>query len=365
MIYKRMIKTRSFWLKYFEVLCLLFVITGLLQFFNKLSAWEYAFVSDRIKLLPAIAVMIVVSAIAAIAWQKSNKGAGLHKWFLGIIIFYVAYAISTYGFAKLMRTQFQPPQYILDTPVGDLNGFWLTWVYYGHSQTLAFILGIIQIGGSILLLFRKTRLGGVFILLPVMVNIDLINHFYAISPLAYFNSSHYTFILLFLLFFDYDKLKAVFSFDESLKVNRKLILLNITRIAVITFAFLNIFFLKQGISPKTKLNGEWQVQSVKKNKTLIALTGYQDSVWSKLYFEWRYGCLFKYNADRFEDKDLYGDYTINEKQHTILTTLYSNDKPDSVLFHYQLLNDSLMNMYGTYHKDSILLKLKKVKLKPV
>ena len=56
----------------------------------------------------------------------------------GIIIFYVAYSISTYGFAKLMRTQFQPPQYILDTPAGELSGFWLTWVYYGHSQSAGF-----------------------------------------------------------------------------------------------------------------------------------------------------------------------------------------------------------------------------------
>ncbi len=360
-----MVKTRSFWLKFFEVFCMLFVIIGLLQFWNKMSEWEYEFVSNKIKLLSAISVMIAISVVAAVPWQKSNKARGLHKWFLSIIIFYVAYAISTYGFAKLMRTQFQPPQYILDTPVGDLSGFWLTWVYYGHSQTLAFILGIMQIAGSILLLFRKTRLGGVFILLPVMINIDLINHFYAISPLAYFNSAHYTFILLFLLFLDYDKLMAVFHFDESIIINRKSILLNIVRVAVIAFAFLNIFFLKQGISLKTKLNGEWVVKSVTKNNRVIASTDYQDSVWSKLYFEWRYGCLFKYDANKFEDKDLYGAYNINEKKHTILTTLYSNDKPDSVLFHYQLLNDSLMNMYGKYHKDSIILKLKKVKLKPV
>lgn len=356
------ISTRNFWLKYFEVFCLILVLIGLIAIPPAGAGMEYRFVSNPANLFIAITVIVITSFFIALLWQKSNKGNHLHKWFQGIIIFYVAYYISMYGFAKLLKTQFQPPQSVLETPVGDLSGFWLTWVYYGHSQTLAYILGSIQIGGSILLTFRKTRLAAIFLLLPVMVNIDLINHFYAISPLAYYNSAHYTFILLFLLFLDYDKLKIVFSYKGTMPLNLRTGLLTIVRIGVIIAAFLSVYILKQGFEPKTKLNGEWQVISYTKNNSVLLPNQCEDSIWNKIYFEWRYGGLFRYNANKFEDKDLYTDYKVNEKAHTVLISFYTDDKiTDSTLFHYQFINDSLMNMYGDYKKDAVALKLKRLK----
>jgi hypothetical protein len=355
-------KTSSFWLKYFEVLCLFFTLTGLAHMRNSWSKMEFQFVSKPSNLWLALAAMVMLSFLIAALWQRSNKGSRLHKWFEGIIIFYVAYSISGYGFAKLLGTQFHPALSILDTPVGDLNGFWLTWVYYSHSQALIFILGGMQIGGSILLMFRRTRLPAVFILLPVMLNIDLINHFYDISPLAYYNSAHYTFILLFLLFIDYEKLKIIFSYKGTMPINLGGGLLTIARVAVIAGAFASVFFLKQRMAPVTKINGEWQVQSFIKNDTTFTPNDYQDSVWSRIYFEWRYGCLFKYNAYRNEDKDVYGDYVPDETNHTILVSFKTDGKvSDSTLFHYAFLNDSLMNMYGRYKKDSVVLKLKRIK----
>ena len=355
-------KTRSFWLKFFEVLCLILVLIGLMQIIPASAGIQYKFVSNTMNLLIALAVMIAISFIIALLWHRSNKGNHLHKYFQAIIIFYVAYYISVYGFAKILKTQFQPPLSVLETPIGDLNGFWLTWVYYSHSETLANLLGTMQIGGSILLMFRKTRLAAIFLLLPVMVNIDLVNHFYAISPLAYFNSAHYTFILLFLLMLDYDKLKTVFSYKGTMPLNFRGGLLMVARIFVIAAAFFTIYILKQGFQPKTKLNGEWKVLSYTKNAATIMPGECQDSVWSKIYFEWRYGGLFRYNANKFLDKDLYTDYNLNEKQHTVLVSFYQSDNTtDSSLFHYQFINDSLMNMSGRYKTDSIDLKLKRIK----
>ena len=54
-------------------------------------------------------------------------------------------------------------------------------------------LPILQLGGCLLLLYRRTRLLGVMILLPVMSNILFINVFYGINPGA-LNTS--VFILL-------------------------------------------------------------------------------------------------------------------------------------------------------------------------
>ena len=354
---------RGFWLKFSETLCLLLVIIGLMQVSEATSRWQFEVASEWGKLLPALAGLLVVSFGVAYAWQRSGKGEKLHVLFQTIIAFYVAYSITGYGAAKILKTQFQPPNYILETPIGDLNGFWLTWTYYGYSQTMAYILGWTQVIGCILLLFRHTRLIGVFVLLPVMLNIDLIDHFYEISPLAYYNALHYTFLLFFLLFLDYDKLKVAFlSYQEKIGLNRKTILLNILRVLVIGLSFWRINALREGFQPKTKLNGVWKVERIARNKQTVVPSASQDSVWSKIYFEWRYGCLFKYNPDKFQKRDMRGQYKIDETAKTVSID-FPNEKgepADSMQVHYQFLNDSTVTMQGRYKQDSLTMKLRKL-----
>jgi hypothetical protein len=47
---------------------------------------------------------------------------------------------QVYGFAKILKTQFAVSYLRNDTPAGQLNGFELTWNYFGHSYWLAVII---------------------------------------------------------------------------------------------------------------------------------------------------------------------------------------------------------------------------------
>ena len=67
---------------------------------------------------------------------------------------------------------------------GKLAGLELTWTYFGFSHGMSAIIAFAQIGGSVLLLFRKTALLGVCLLLPVLLNIILIDIFYEIFAVA-------------------------------------------------------------------------------------------------------------------------------------------------------------------------------------
>ena len=358
-----MLTTRSFWLKFFEVLCLIVVLIGLTQSVEALSRWQFEVVNDWSKSLPMLAGMLVISFIVAYGWQPSGKGEQLHIPIQTIIAFYTAYSIMGYGAAKILKTQFQPPNYVLETPIKDLSGFWLTWTYYGYSQTMAYILGWTQIIGCILLLFRRTRLIGIFVLLPVMINIDLIDHFYEISPLAYYNALHYTFLLFFLLSLDYDKLKIAFlSYQEKIALNGRTILLNVARFLMIGLAFWRINALRESIQPKTKLNGVWTVETMTRNNKIVSLAATSDSAWSKIYFEWRYGCLFKYNPDKFQKQDLHGTYKIDETAKSVKVNFpKENGSPgDSLQANYHLLNDSTLTMQGRYKQDSLTMKLRKL-----
>jgi hypothetical protein len=93
-----------------------------------------------------------------------------------------AYLILTYGTRKLIGGgQFASGQALGSRPIGSLSGFELTWFYYAYSHAYGSILGLTQILGGVLLLFRKSALLGAALLTPVMANILLINIFFHIA----------------------------------------------------------------------------------------------------------------------------------------------------------------------------------------
>src|ERR1700759_4114436 len=91
--------------------------------------------------------------------------------------YFCAFLLYTYGISKLLHLQFDLQSRLAGQPVGTLTGYQLTWFYFGYSRAYAILLGLTQILGGILLLFRKTALLGALSMLPVMANILLINMF--------------------------------------------------------------------------------------------------------------------------------------------------------------------------------------------
>jgi hypothetical protein len=86
-----------------------------------------------------------------------------------------AFLLLGYGSSKLAHLQFHLNQALAQRPVITLTGYELTWYYYGYSRTYSCILGFTQVIGAFLLLFRKTTLLGAMAMLPVIVNILLID----------------------------------------------------------------------------------------------------------------------------------------------------------------------------------------------
>lgn len=100
--------------------------------------------------------------------------------FLDWLRYFCAFMLYMYGVSKLLHLQFNLPE-IATRPVGSLTGYQLTWFYYGYSRVYASILGLTQVTGATLLLFRKTTLLASLIMLPVMANILLINMFILVN----------------------------------------------------------------------------------------------------------------------------------------------------------------------------------------
>ncbi|HEX2253435.1 MAG TPA: hypothetical protein VHQ65_09225 [Thermoanaerobaculia bacterium] len=92
----------------------------------------------------------------------------------------IGFVLIFYGFAKVMGSQFTILDSELDKPMGEVSGFWLTWYYFGYSAVYGNLIALGQIGGGLLLTFRRTALLGAAILFGIVSNIVLINFFFGI-----------------------------------------------------------------------------------------------------------------------------------------------------------------------------------------
>lgn len=157
--------------------------------------------------------------IAALIWpfiwhyqegkQKINSG-NVYRFLNTVVIYTTAFNLASFGWKKIFGLQFIVPQTIAEKPMNQQSGEWLTWFYFGYSQSFGLILAMIQIIGSCFLIFRRTFLLAAIILFAFMLNLTLINIFYQMNGGALIQSILLTLGLSYLIFTDYQRLKIFF-----------------------------------------------------------------------------------------------------------------------------------------------------------
>ncbi|KQS31010.1 hypothetical protein [Dyadobacter sp. Leaf189] len=327
-------------------------------------------------LIGIVTVAFLGGLVYAILWhEKEKEGKGnsgiRHAVLQGVIRYWLAYSISVYGFAKILKTQLQSPEFNLDIPVGELSGFALTWYYFGYSYTLAVILALFQVGGSILLLFRRTTLIGVMVLLPVMVNIVLINMFYQIAVGAFFNSVIYTISLTFLLLLDFQKLKTAFwDLVEKLpRVSDKSgFLKNALRFVIIAAAFCTIQYYVVSTKTDTVLKGTWKVETLRRNSELVSSAAWltDTKAWNKVYFAGWNGCAFSPNPYRYKpDESLTGSYEFDSLKNNI-RFIHGNPsradrRTDTLMISVSNRTQKSMQLHFVMSRDTIEMQLARLR----
>jgi hypothetical protein len=308
-----------------------------------------------------------------------------HAWLRGILRYWLATEIATYGFAKLLKTQFAVSYHRNDTPVHLLNGFELTWDYFAHSYTLAVIIGLLQIGGSILLLFRRTTLFGVVILLPIMFNIVLINLFYHIAVGAFLNSILFTGGLLYLLLLRRKELMSVFwpaadrpalppDTPASLAASAPLRhpadtqpplpavqlgpLKNLFRFLTIGSAF-GILFYAVRRTPVCPLAGKWTIDQVVRNRDTLKTNAWltDSNAWTTAYIEERGALGLCPNPYVFDDKrSSMWQYTYDSALHQFKLVLLKN-RADTFFIRVRQQDPRNMQWNGVINEDTVSMKL--------
>lgn len=99
-----------------------------------------------------------------------------------IFCYYLALIFLRYGLDKISGSQFaQPDMYVLFSEFGQLDRDLLYWSVIGSSRSYQWWLGLAEIIPAVLLLWPRWRRLGLWLLLPVSVNVVAVNWSFDIS----------------------------------------------------------------------------------------------------------------------------------------------------------------------------------------
>jgi len=162
--------------------------------------------------------------------------------------------LNIYAISKLFGGQFymkgKLPIEIANTTLGDASSFSLAWTFMGHSYFYILFIGLSQIISAWFLLWNKTKLLGVFILMPIMVNIILFDILFLDVYPALANAIIVFLMLLLILFFNKERVISAIQkltnspIKSNVSIKRRLITFGIT-ILVIILIFTFDSFLEQ------------------------------------------------------------------------------------------------------------------------
>ncbi|MDX1462732.1 MAG: hypothetical protein R3359_06715 [Marinirhabdus sp.] len=107
----------------------------------------------------------------------------------------VCIKLTTYGMGKVFNGQFYLkgaiPEEIAIVPLGETTSYNLAWTFFGHSKGYILFIGLSQVAGAILFLIPRTKLIGGSILLPILLNIIVVDYFYGVAYGALFSACFY------------------------------------------------------------------------------------------------------------------------------------------------------------------------------
>ena len=286
---------------------------GFLRIGNKFFK---AFMPVEIVLGLAI-LMLVASIVFAFVWQHREKRYAINAvttraMWIGLMRYAVALDLATFGFQKIFHLQFLTPLGMLDESFSSFSGEWLTWSYFGHSYAFICVIGGLQIIGSFMLLFSRTRLLGLMVILPILLNIMLIDFFYGLAPGVLAHATFMTMAAIYILLLDYDRLVLFFLKylnPETSAPIQNIRLKNVGRFSVLFVPLILIAF-NPAPNKHPQFTGKYTVATMQVNGKTMMPTTCQDSLLTVVYLDLEDECVFEFNGLK---RRMFGFYKLDDQ----------------------------------------------------
>ena len=355
--------TKSFFQKL--LLCLVAGVACGISF-HRIASRFHDFVPPPIRVAFSIAILLG-ALIFALTWQKREKTGAINSkranaFWIGMIRYDLAFDLCMFGLQKIFHLQFNSPMAMQDEPFSSLSSQWLTWSYFGHSHGFAVTIGLSQIVGSILMLFNRTRLLGTIVMIPMMVNIILIDYFYELDTGVLVHALILFAALIYLLLLDYQRLTIFFlKHNDESSLHLSPIIKYAGRLSLIVIPLLLIY--KHG-SPDQhpEITGKYSVSDMKINGKSQLAASCTDSLLTLVYFDIGNECLFEFNG---QNRRFYGSYILDEKDGNMFTNWHFPMEAKEKQFKGKLRKKSAdeLELSGMIQSDSMLIRMKLVRRK--
>jgi len=179
--------------------------------------------------------------------------------YLGIVRYLLGLVMIHYAITKILKTQFVIlPFDLWQQPLEHMSGKYLAWAFLGYSTWFEVLLGFFELIPALLLLFRRTALTGAILLLPVTLNVYLIN----MALNLWQNTKVISLILLILniiiLLFEWRRIwDAALIIIGKVKWRFTLMEFGINFIIVAVLGYFTIGAINDYIKQKSFLTGDW------------------------------------------------------------------------------------------------------------
>lgn len=157
---------------------------------------------------------------------------------------YVFIFLAYYGLGKIAGMQFYRkgnlPADVAEMTLDAADAYNLAWTFMGYSFTYILFVGLLQIIGAGMLLWNKTKFFGIFILLPILVNIIIFDLIFLDKKGAVVNAGIYFSMLICILWINKSKVLKIVKLILEVPIVKR-ITLKTTLKALTTMAIVFVF----------------------------------------------------------------------------------------------------------------------------
>ncbi|NNM22504.1 MAG: hypothetical protein HKO54_03025 [Flavobacteriaceae bacterium] len=164
----------------------------------------------------------------------------------------VVLKLLNYGVGKIIGQQFYTanniPSEVAQLTLGEVGAYNLAWTFFGYSKGYILFIGISQIIGALLFLINRTKLLGGAILVPILLNIIVVDVFFGVAYGALFSACFYLGSILFVFYLHKEKLLRIIrdlivnSENQALKESTWTFIGSVVVLVVLVF-FFEYFFI--------------------------------------------------------------------------------------------------------------------------
>lgn len=269
---------------------------------------------------------------ALIFLAKKHLYLGMTRYLLGIIM--IPYALT-----KIFRTQFILTGFTMTElqSLESISGTTLTWAFLGYSVWFQVLLGFLELVPAILLLFRRTTLLGATLMLPLTLNVFLINYALELWDGTKVMAGILLLLNILVLTFEWPKIKqlliAVLGQEIHFKCTKIETIVNIVVIALVGY-FASEPLIKYR-NQRNGLTGDWLSQQpiewlLEKEESADSTLASRDL---KVYF----GAYGKYDESGASSYTNDVSYTVDTIKRTLILKY---DEGNIVTCKYEMLSDT-------------------------